>query len=137
MRAKRLPLSYERSARSDLTAWYMLLVGAGSLFAAFTVDPLENCNSVGECAPWLVPIAGIMGACATAMALGRLLANPRRGYGIDPETGNLFWWKGRTAKHEGDTGSVHTAQIVSIRVDLRRLSGVEPVWRGRRTSGLF
>lgn len=53
------------------------------------------------------------------MALGRLLANPRRGYGIDPETGNLFWWKGRTAKHEGDTGSVHTAQIVSIRVDLR------------------
>lgn len=113
------PLAFERSARRGLTAWAMLLVGAAFVFAAYTVDPLDNCDESGQCAPWLVPVAGIMGWCATAMALGLLLANPSRGYGVDAATGDLFWWKNRTARSEGDVGRIHPSRIARIRIDRR------------------
>jgi len=114
-----LLLPFERSARRGLTAWAMLLVGGMFVFAAYTVDPLNNCDESGDCAPWLVPVAGIIGWCATAMALGLLLANPRRGYAIDAATGDLLWWKNRTACSDGDTGRIPPSQIVTIRLDLR------------------
>jgi len=115
----RTSLNHERSARGDLTWWAMLLVGAGFIYAAYTIDPLKNCDEAGDCAPWLVPVAGIMGWCATAMALGQLLVNPSRGCRIDDASGDLLWWKNRTTRTEGDTGRIHPARIVSIRLDRR------------------
>jgi hypothetical protein len=113
-----LPTTFERSARKGLLAWASLLIGAVFIYAAYTVDPQKNCDETGrECAPWLVPIAGIMGWCITAMALGQLWANPRRGYAIDPESGELVWWKNRTSRSEGDMGRIHPTQIVSIRIN--------------------
>lgn len=113
------PLAYERSARRSLAPWGMFLVGGGFVFAGYTVDPLENCNTAGECAPWLVPVAAIMGLCFTAMGLGQLLANPRRGHRIDAATGDLLWWKNRTIRSPGDTGRIHPTRIASIRIDQR------------------
>lgn len=112
-------LTHERSARRDVTTWALLLVGCGFVFAAYTVDPLKNCDESGECAPWLVPVAGVMGLCATAMALGMLIANPNRGFRIDAATGDLVWWKNRTIRSEGDGGRIHPSRIVSIRLDQR------------------
>lgn len=120
MRATADPLpAFERSARRGLTAWAMLLVGMIFVMAAYTVDPLKNCDESGDCAPWLVPVAGIIGWGATAMALGLLLANPSRGHAIEASSGDLVWWKNRTARSQGDTGRMHPSRIASIRVDLR------------------
>lgn len=112
-------LHYERSARRDVWMWAMLLVGGVFIATAYTVDPLENCDELGNCAPWLVPLAGIIGWCATSMAVGLLLVNPSRGYRIDPASGDLLWWKNRTARSVGDTGRIHPLRIASIRLDLR------------------
>lgn len=111
--------AYERSARRGLTTWGVLLVGAMFLLAAYTVDPRDNCGPGGECAPWLVPVAGVMGFGAVAIALAQLLANPRRGYRFDPLSGDLIWWKNRTARSPGDTGRVHPSRIASVRIDRR------------------
>lgn len=115
---KPVPLAYECSARKGVMWWALLLVGLMFVFAAYSVDPLKNCDETGNCAPWLVPLAGIMGWCATAMALGQLWANPRHGYRIEAATGDLVWWKNRTARNEGDIGRIHPSAIASIRVDL-------------------
>ena len=111
--------AFERSARGGFTAWAMLLGGLLFVFAGYTVDPLTNCDESGECAPWLVPLAGIMGWGATTMAIGLLLANPRRGFAIEAATGDLVWWKNRTMRSDGDMGRVHPSRIVSIRLDQR------------------
>jgi hypothetical protein len=112
-----LPLSFERSARKGPLAWASLLIGAVFLYAAYTVDPQKNCDESGrECAPWLVPIGGMMGWCVIAMALGQLWTNPRRGYHIDSQTGDLVWWKNRTARSEGDMGRIHPSRIARIRI---------------------
>ena len=55
-------LAYSRSARGDLRAWAMFVVGAIFVFAGLTIDPQDNCNDAGECAPWLVPVAFVLGA---------------------------------------------------------------------------
>lgn len=111
------PTSFERSARKGLMAWASLLVGAVFIYGAYTVDPQRNCDETGrECAPWLVPVAGIMGWCVTAMALGQLWANPRQGYAIDAQTGELVWWKNRTSRSAGDMGRIHPSRIASIRI---------------------
>lgn len=116
-----LPLSFERSARKGPLAWASLLIGAVFLYAAYTVDPQKNCDESGrECAPWLVPIGGIMGWCVIAMALGQLWVNPRRGYRVDAETGDLLWWKNRTSRSEGDMGRIHPSCIASIRINRRQ-----------------
>ncbi|WP_151719244.1 hypothetical protein [Gemmobacter serpentinus] len=113
-------LDYERSARRDLTVWLMLLVGLGFLAAGLSVVPEENCNAAGECAPWLVPVAKWMGAGFALMAAGQLLANPTRGCRIDPESGDLIWWKNRNAAFPGQAGRIAPAQIA--RITLRRVS---------------
>lgn len=109
-------LDHERSARRDLTVWLMLLVGVGFLAAGLTVAPEANCNSSGECAPWLVPVAKWMGVFVTLMALGQLAANPRRGCRIDPDTGDLIWWKNRARRHPGQGGRIAPAQISRLTI---------------------
>ncbi|WP_310530890.1 hypothetical protein [Novosphingobium sp.] len=108
--------AYERSARGDFRFWALLLFGAVFLYAGLTIDPQTNCNESGECAPWLVPIAAIMGALATATAIARLLANTRRGSRFDPDTGDLVWWQNRANGYPGDHGRIHPAEIGRIRI---------------------
>lgn len=62
---------------------------------------------------------GVMGWCATATALGQLIVNPNRGYRIDRTTGDLLWWKNRTARSDRDSGRIHPSRVVRIRLDLR------------------
>lgn len=111
------PLAFERSARKGVMFWAMLLVGAAFLYAGYTVDPQKNCDETGkECAPWLVPVAAMAGWFIVAAALGQLWVNPRRGYQIDAQTGDLVWWQSRTSRTQGDMGRIHPSQIASIRI---------------------
>lgn len=105
---------YERSARRGFQYWAMLCVGAMFLYAGATIEPSTNCSSDGECAPWLVPVAWLMGAAITAMALGYLWANPNRGSRIDAGTGDLIWWQNRIGKTGGDEGRIAPADISRI-----------------------
>ena len=109
-------LDHERSARRDLGVWLMLAVGLGFLAAGLTVAPQENCNSAGDCAPWLVPVAKWMGVFVLLMGAGQLAANPRRGCRIDPETGDLIWWKNRNARHPGQEGRIAPAHISRLTI---------------------
>ena len=108
--------AFERSARRDFRFWAILLFGAVFLYAGLTIDPQSNCSDSGECAPWLVPIAAIIGALATVTAAARLLANTRRGSLIDPDTGDLVWWQNRASGHPGDHGRIHPGEISRIRI---------------------
>ena len=109
-------LAYRSSARRDLRVWGMFIVGAVFMFAGLTVNPQDNCGANGECAPWLVPIAFVMGAAIGLSGLGMLMANPNRGSQIDPDTGDLVWWQGRVGKSGGDEGRIHPTQIGKLRI---------------------
>jgi hypothetical protein len=90
-------LLYERSARRDVRWWGMFLVGLVFAIAGASIDPATNCSADGECAPWLVPIAFVVGAgCALSGAV-MLIVNPRRGSFVDAAAGELVWWEGRVA----------------------------------------
>ena len=115
---------YERSSRRDFGIWLMLAVGLGFIATGLTVAPQDNCTTDGDCAPWLVPVAKWMGVCVALIAFGQLAANTRRGCRIDPETGDLIWWKNRTATHDGRSGRIHPARI--SRVVIRSHSGDDP-----------
>ncbi|MFM5929867.1 MAG: hypothetical protein ACKOPQ_03055 [Novosphingobium sp.] len=108
--------TYERCGRFDLRFWALLLLGSVFLYGGLTIDPQTNCSEGGECAPWLVPVAALIGILATVMALSHLLANTRRGSRIDPQTGELVWWQNRTRGHEGDHGRIHPSQIGRLRL---------------------
>lgn len=110
---------FERSARRDLRWWMMGIVGAVFLAAAFMIRPEDNCSEDGECAPWLVPVAGVMGAAALAGAAGQLLANTTRGSKLDRAAGTLEWWQGRTRNHPGDCGAIALADIARIAIRQR------------------
>lgn len=112
-------LLFERSARRDFRWWMMALVGAVFLAASQIVRPEDNCSEDGECAPWLVPVAGVMGALALAGGAGPLLANTRRGSRIDTKAGTLEWWQGRTACYPGDHGAIALCDIGYIRIEHR------------------
>ncbi|MFV0645558.1 MAG: hypothetical protein ACK5NN_13850 [Sphingomonadaceae bacterium] len=105
---------FERSARSDIRVWLLLLVGLVFLYAGATVDPARNCNDAGQCAPWLVPVAWWTGIAFTVIGLGLLWGNPRRGSCIDDATGDLVWWQGRNGKQPGDAGRIHPSRIGRI-----------------------
>ena len=109
-------LTYTLSARQFVRALCMVLMGAVFVWAALSVDPQKNCNDSGECAPWLIPIAFVMGGLIGLGGLGQLLANPNRGSRIDPETGDLIWWQNRFGASGGDEGRINPAQIRLIRI---------------------
>ena len=110
-------LTFSSSARRDLRIWGMFVIGAFFVFAALSVDPQKNCNSSGECAPWLLPIAFVMGAVLGLSGLATLMANPNRGSRIDPATGELVWWKNRYGANGGDERRTAPEQISLIRID--------------------
>lgn len=109
--------AYERSARRDLRFWALLLLGAAFAYAGFTIDPQTNCSESGECAPWLGPVAAVIGLGAMAMGAGALLANAGRGCRFDPASGELIWWQNRTRTHAGDGGRIAPAEISCVRLD--------------------
>ena len=109
-------LAYSRSARQDVRAWAMFVVGTTFVFASLSIDPQTNCNDVGECAPWLIPIGFLMGAGVGLAGLGMLLANQNRGSRIDAETGLLIWWQNRSGSHGGDEGRIDPQHIGLIRI---------------------
>lgn len=109
-------VSFERSARRDPRWWLMGLVGAAFLWASLVVEPEDNCSEGGECAPWLVPVAGGMGALVLAGAIGSPLANCRRGSRLDFSAGTLEWWQGRTDRQPGDHGSIPLSEISRISI---------------------
>lgn len=109
-------LSFSSSARRDIRIWGMFIVGSVFVYGGLTIDPASNCNDAGECAPWLVPIAFVVGVVFALAGLARLIANPKRGSRIDPETGVLTWWQNRTVVQEGDSGSIDPADIGRIRI---------------------
>jgi hypothetical protein len=110
-------LTFSSSARRDLRIWGMFIIGAVFVWAALTVHPDENCNSNGECAPWLLPIAFAVGALFGLSGLATLIVNPNRGSRIDPETGELIWWQNRAGASGGDEGRIAPEEISLIRVD--------------------
>lgn len=115
--------SFERSARTDFRVWALLIVGLIFVYAGYSIDPRDNCDESGNCAPWLVPVAAIMGLAATAGGLGQLWANPRRGSRIDPQRGELIWWNGRTTRSEGDGGQIAFDRIARIDLGQNREDG--------------
>lgn len=110
------PIGCQRSARTELRFWALLLVGAAFTYAGFTIDPERNCSAGGGCAPWLVPLATVLGLGTMALALGTLIANPRRGCRYDAEAGELVWWQNRTLLYPGDEGRIAPCEIGRIRV---------------------
>ena len=110
-------IAHEVSARRDFRFWLMLLFGLVFAYAGYTVDPQTNCSEDGrECAPWLVPIAAVIGLGCTLGALAHFKANTSRGSRLDLATGELMWWKDRTSNHAGDSGAINAAQISLIRI---------------------
>lgn len=93
---------------------------------AFGLDPQKNCNDAGECAPWLVPIAFVLGALVGLGGLGQLMANPRCGSCIDPDTGDLVWWKNRFGETGGDEARIAPSDISLIRI-IRESEGSDTV----------
>lgn len=110
------PLSCQRSARTELRFWVLLALGCGFTYAGFTLDPQRNCGAGGDCGSWLVPLATVLGLGAMAMALGTMIANPRRGCRYDAARGELVWWQNRTLIHAGDEGQIDPNQIGRIRI---------------------
>lgn len=108
-------LTYSSSARQDVRFWGMFIIGAVFVFASLSIDPQDNCSADGECAPWLVPIAFVVGALFGAGGLGFLLANPNRGSRIDDD-GALIWWQNRIGTTGGDEGRIDPADISLIRI---------------------
>lgn len=109
-------LSFERSARRDPRWWLLFVVGGMFTAAGLTLDPAQNCNSSGDCAPWLVPVAAVMGIGALTMALGLLIGNPSRGSLVDVGNDRFTWWEGRIGAQARDAGSWPLSGIISMRV---------------------
>ena len=107
-------LEYSMSARRDVSSYLVLLVGLGFLWAGATVDPASNCDPSGrECAPWLIPIAFLMGGVGTAMGLGFLAFNRKWGSRLDMAQRRLFWWDSLVS---ADTHSIALDDVARIRV---------------------
>lgn len=109
-------MHYENRARWDLRWWMLLVVGGGMFMSTIYADP-SNCDESGRnCAPWLIPIAKVVGGAFGLLGAGRLLANPSRGSAIDPVSGDLMWWQERVGASGGKGGRIHPSQISRIRI---------------------
>jgi hypothetical protein len=110
------PITFEKSARQDVRWWMLLLVGSVFTYGGLTIDPQTNCSSDGDCAPWLVQVAAVMGIIALSLALGLLIRNGRRGSLVDVEKGTLAWWQGRRTGHGGEGGEIPLKSIATVKV---------------------
>lgn len=114
---KAVALVCRASARRDFRLWMLLMVGLAFAYGGYTIDPRSNCGDNGECAPWLVPVALVIGLLAVTAALSQLIVNPRRGSYIDVAAGELVWWEGLVANgRASDTGRLPLARIARVRI---------------------
>lgn len=109
-----LLIAFETCARRDPRFWVLLVVGLVFVWGSFAIDPQTNCSEGGECAPWLVPIAGLLGALAVTAGLTLLIANPSRGSRLDTDAGLLEWWQGRRRGTPGNSGTIALTLIGRI-----------------------
>ena len=106
------------STRTDLRVYMLLLVGGMFVYAGLTVDPASNCDPSGrECAPWLVPVAFLMGVAMTGIALAMLVHVRRWGSRLDLEARTLWWWDDEIAPGEHAIALDRIARIRVLRVD--------------------
>lgn len=110
-------LNYRVSTRLNFGVWMLLLVGVAFAYVGYTLDPRDNCADNGECAPWLVPIALVVGIIAIMGALSHLIVNPQYGSYVDVGAGELVWWEGRVrdGRTQGE-GRLPLAQIARVRI---------------------
>jgi hypothetical protein len=110
-------LHYDTSTRRNFGVWMLLLVGLVFAYGGYTIDPRTNCSEDGECAPWLVPIALVMGVVATMGAVANLIVNGRSGSYVDGSAGELVWWEGRVrdGRTQGE-GRLPLASIARVRI---------------------
>lgn len=81
------------SSRRDPKVYLLLLAGAVFLYAGLTVNPADNCGLNGrQCAPWLVPLAYVIGTVLTGLALAMLVHARNWGSRLDLDAGMLSWW---------------------------------------------
>jgi hypothetical protein len=114
---KVIALEFRACARHDFRLWMLLIVGLAFAYGGYTIDPRSNCGENGECAPWLVPVALVMGLLATMAALSQLIVNPRRGSYVDVAAGELVWWQGLASNGcASDAGRLPLARIARVRI---------------------
>jgi hypothetical protein len=102
------------STWSDLRVYLLLLVGGMFVYAGLTVDPASNCDPGGrECAPWLVPVAFVMGMVMAGTALAMLVHVRRWGSRLDLDARTLWWWDDEIAPGEQ---AITLDRIARIRV---------------------
>jgi hypothetical protein len=110
-------IRYEKSARSDLRFWALLVIGGVFAWAGLTIDPATNCSESGECAPILVPIAAVIGIASVIGALARLAVNPSSGSLLDLDRGELSWWQNRSSSNPGDGGFIALQDVALLRIE--------------------
>lgn len=94
----------------------LFIVGAMMFMATFYADP-RNCDESGRhCAPWLIPIAKVVGGAFGLLGAAKLVANTSSGSAIDPKTGDLVWWQERAGASGGRGGRIHPSEISRIRI---------------------
>lgn len=108
-------LEHAQTSRRDFRSYALLTLGLVFVWAAATVSPASNCDESGRgCAPWLVPLAGLLGLLACAGGVALLLRNHRWGSRVDQRTGQLQWWDTRQS-----STSHHVALDDIVRIELR------------------
>ena len=110
-------LDWRRRARSDFRLWAVLAIGLLFAIVSLVTDPTTNCAEGGDCAPWLVPLAGAFGGAMALAAAIALVRDIERGSRLDSRTGELVWWQGRTRQRPGYGGSISPGRIAEIRID--------------------
>jgi len=92
-----MQLETSMSARRDARIYILLLLGMVFLLAGLTIEPSTNCSEGGECAPWLIPVALVVGALALLGAISALVVNAEWGYRFNLDEKRLYWWDTRVS----------------------------------------
>lgn len=90
-------LSKSMSARQDPRIFIILVLGLVFLLAGLTVDPNSNCSESGECAPWLVYVALVIGGLTLVGAISAFILNYKWGFKLDLVNKRLVWWETRVS----------------------------------------
>ena len=85
-------LVYDVSARQDFRCWLMLIAGLAFFIIGLTQDAAKNCDEAGNCAPWLVYAAIVIGFIFAIGGALLLIRNSRQGSYVDIVTEELVWW---------------------------------------------
>ncbi|MBK6744643.1 MAG: hypothetical protein IPG66_17455 [Hydrogenophilales bacterium] len=86
------PLGRSMSARRDARVYILLGLGLVFALAGVTIEPGTNCSESGECAPWLIHVALVVGVLVSLSGIAMLLANRQWGYRLNMDERRLYWW---------------------------------------------